>query len=130
MTEYEFATLTIREHTLWVAMAQVAATLAIGLGQIAVVWFGIRTMRIAGDRRAFELDQRHAESMRAMGERHAESMRSLDNIAADAAAQRRALDNLLADAATQRRAFDNLLADSATQRRALETLITRTSSSG
>lgn len=119
MTEYEFATLTIREHTLWVAMAQVAATLAIGLGQIAVVWFGIRTMRIAGDRRAFELDQRHAESMR-----------SLDNIAADAAAQRRALDNLLADAATQRRAFDNLLADSATQRRALETLITRTSSSG
>ena len=64
MTEYEAATLALREGTLWVAIGQ----LLIGLGQIAIVWYGIRAMQRAGDRRAKEQDQRHAEAMIALEE--------------------------------------------------------------
>ena len=70
MNEYEAATLAFRTATLAaqetglkVAMAQVAATLAIGAGQIAIVWYGIRAMRQAGEARATEQDQRHTEAM-------------------------------------------------------------------
>ena len=70
MTEFEIATLAyqqaslaLRESALWVAVAQVAASLAIGIGQIAVVWYGIRAMQRAGTQRAYEQDQRHAEAM-------------------------------------------------------------------
>ena len=73
MSEFEIATLAhqqstlaLRESALWVAVAQVAATLMIGIGQIAVVWYGIRVMQRAGAQRAREQDQRHAESMRAL----------------------------------------------------------------
>ena len=68
MTDYELATLSIREWGLWAAFGQIAATVAIGLGQIAIVWFGIRIMRQAGDRRAKEQDQRHDETMLALRE--------------------------------------------------------------
>ena len=68
MTEFEIATLAyqqaslaLRESALWVAVAQVAASLAIGIGQIAVVWYGIRAMQRAGTQRAYEQDQRHAD---------------------------------------------------------------------
>ena len=64
MNEYELATLSIREWGLWAAFGQ----LAIGLGQIAVVWFGIRVMRQAGERRSKEQDQRHDETMLALRE--------------------------------------------------------------
>ena len=73
MSEFEIATLALRESALalresalWVAVAQVAAALMIGIGQIAVVWYGIRVMQRAGAQRAREQDQRHAESMRAL----------------------------------------------------------------
>ena len=70
MTEFEIASLAhqeaslaLRDSALMVAIAQVAATLVIGLGQIAVVWYGIRAMQRAGTTRAKEQDQRHAEAM-------------------------------------------------------------------
>ena len=63
---FQHASLDIRGNALWVAGAQVAATLAIGIGQIAVVWFGIRVMQRAGERRSAEQDQRHTEAMRAL----------------------------------------------------------------
>ena len=63
---YQQSTLALRESALWVAVAQVAATLMIGIGQVAVVWYGIRVMQRAGAQRAREQDQRHAESMRAL----------------------------------------------------------------
>lgn len=66
MTEYETATLAFRtaslaaQHAgLWIAAAHVA----VGLIQAAIVWYGIRTMQRAGDRRAKEQDERHAEAM-------------------------------------------------------------------
>ena len=62
------AALALRASALTVAKWQVAATLAIGIGQIAVVAFGIRAMTRAGERRAREQDQRHDESMTALRE--------------------------------------------------------------
>ena len=66
MTEFEIATLAARDAALWVAIAQIAAAIAIGLGQIAVVWYGIRTMQRAGEQRARDQDQRHDEAMTAL----------------------------------------------------------------
>ena len=86
MNEHELAlaTLSIREWGLWAAFGQ----LAIGLGQIAVVWFGIRVMRQAGDRRAKEQDQRHTEAMDLQRDQHTETMAALD-------VQRLALETLI-----------------------------------
>ena len=64
MDEYEAATLAVRTAALWVAYGQVAVTLVIGIGQIAVVWHGIRAMQRMGAARAREQDQRHEEAMR------------------------------------------------------------------
>ena len=113
MTEYELATLAIREAALRATWAQVAATLAIGLGQIAIVAIGIRAMQRAGERRAKEQDQRHAEAMRDQDRRHAEAMRNEDQRHAEAM-QRHA-------EAMQRLDI---------QARALETLIARTAPAG
>ena len=66
MTEYEIATLASRTLGHWIAAGQVGAAIAIGIGQIAIVWYGIRAMQRAGDRRAREQDQRHAEAMQAL----------------------------------------------------------------
>ena len=60
------AALAIDRAGLWVAVAQVAATVVIGLGQIAVVWYGIRAMQRTGNQRAREQDQRHDEAMTAL----------------------------------------------------------------
>ena len=66
MTEYESATLAFRtaslaaQHAgLWTAAAHVA----VGLIQAAIVWYGIRAMQRAGEQRARDQDQRHAEAM-------------------------------------------------------------------
>ena len=92
--DYEAATLAIREWTLWVAIAQVA----ISAIQTGIVYYGIRAMIRATDRRSHEAaeaaeraetarreaadaarreaDQRHAEAMQAGAERHAEAMQA------------------------------------------------------
>ena len=110
MTEYEAATLAFRTASLaaqqaglWIAGAHVA----VGLIQAGIVWYGIRAMQRAADRRADEsrrleaaderrhaeamqtLDQHHAETMQALDRRHAEAMQALD-------VQRRALETLIA----------------------------------
>ena len=66
MTEYESATLVLREWALWAAVAQVVTTLIVGAAQIAIVAYGIRAMRAASDKRAHEQDQRHHEAMKAL----------------------------------------------------------------
>ena len=82
--DYEAATLAIREWTLWVAIAQ----LMISAIQTGLVYYGIRAMIRATDRRSHdtaaaaadarrEADQRHAEAMQAGAERHAENMAAL-----------------------------------------------------
>ena len=86
--DYEAATLAIREWMLWVAIAQVT----ISAIQTGIVYYGIRAMIRATDRRSHdaaeataaarrEADQRHAEAMKAGAEhesrRHAENMAAL-----------------------------------------------------
>ena len=110
MNEYEAATLAFRtaslaaQHAgLWIAGAHVAVGLAVGIAQVAVVWYGIRAMQRAADRRADESrrleaadERRHAETMQALDtqrqaldRQHAESMQALD-------VQRQALSTLIA----------------------------------
>ena len=57
MTPFEMST---------VALA--AAQVAVGIGQVAVIWYGIRAMVAFGADHAREFDQRHAESMVALRE--------------------------------------------------------------
>lgn len=83
MTEFEMATLAFQKETLflrglgvWAAFAHVGVSLLIGLGQIAIVWYGIRAMQLASDRRTKEQDQRHEEAMTALNESR-ESLRAL-----------------------------------------------------
>ncbi len=71
MTEFETASLAVREWTLWVTTSMQA--LAVG-----AILFGIWQMRRAGDQREKREDQRHREAMRALDGRHAEAMRALD----------------------------------------------------
>lgn len=84
MTEFEIASLAAREAALWVAVAQIAATVAIGTGQIAIVWYGIRAMNRSSAERA----QDRRERERASERRHAETMAAIDT-------QRRALETLI-----------------------------------
>jgi len=80
MTEFEIASIALQKASLWASYGQIAATVTIGLGQIAIVWHGIRAMQRAGDRRAREQDQRHAETMRRQDRQHAETMPALETL--------------------------------------------------
>ena len=95
MNEYEIASLAAREAALWVAVAQVAATLAIGIGQIAVVWYGIRAMQRMGATRAREQDQRHEETMTRADQRHEEAMTALNELIRAGQAQTAALETVI-----------------------------------
>ena len=95
MNEYEMASLAARKAALWVAVAQVAATLAIGIGQIAVVWYGIRAMQRMGATRAREQDQRHEETMTRADQRHEETMTALNELIRAGQAQTAALETVI-----------------------------------
>ena len=74
------------------------ASLALGVAQIGIVHYGIRTMQTMGDNRAAEADKkhqqvidsletrdradarRHAETMQANAERHDEAMTALQEL--------------------------------------------------
>ncbi len=67
-----------------IAASHVIATVAIGLGQIGIVWVGIRAMNRASAERARDrtqaarvADQRHAETLQTADQRHAEAMTAL-----------------------------------------------------
>ena len=74
MTEFEIATL--------------ATSIAIGLGQIGIVWYGIRAMTQGAASRALESERQ----ARVQDQRHAEAMQALDM-------QRQALETLITRAA-------------------------------
>ena len=79
----------MRRTGLWIAGAHVAATVVIGLGQIAVVAWGIRAMQRASDQRSRDAREEASRLAQADERRHAESMRALDM-------QRQALEALIA----------------------------------
>ncbi|MCY4550744.1 MAG: hypothetical protein OXC28_20465 [Defluviicoccus sp.] len=77
MTEFETATLALREAALWTAIAHVAVALLIGLGQIAIVYYGISEMKRIGAQQAVETGKRDKADKRrhkAEKRRHAEAM--------------------------------------------------------
>ena len=100
--------------------ASLAARILIGAGQIAVVWWGIKTMlRVTADRetqgkeQAEASRQQHVEVMAAADRRHAEAMQAAD---------RQHVENM--QAADRQHAETMAVLDA--QRRALEALIERT----
>ncbi len=126
MTEYEIATLAFQDATIafqnatlasrtlghWITIAQIAATFVIGLGQIGIVWYGIRAMNRASaarDRATAARDARDAQAAAEARQRDAQAQRD--------AAQR--------DADSRRRHAEAMTAFDL-QRQALETLIART----
>ncbi len=71
MTPFETA-------SLWAAFGHITVAATIGLGQIAIVWYGIRTMQKMGVQRAREQDSRHEEVLRESDRRHEEVLRESD----------------------------------------------------
>ena len=71
MTPFETA-------SLWAAFGHITVAATIGLGQIAIVWYGIRTMQKMGTQRAREQDSRHEEVLRESDRRHEEALRESD----------------------------------------------------
>ena len=71
MTPFETA-------SLWAAFGHITVAATIGLGQIAIVWYGIRTMQKMGAQRAREQDSRHEEVLRESDRRHEEALRESD----------------------------------------------------
>ena len=146
--DYEAATLTIREWTLWVAAASLVVSAVVGGLQCFLIWRGLVIMRRAADTRdralenqRRESDQRHAEAMKAGAERHAEAMKaSADAMKAGAERHAEAMkasadamkvgaerhaENMAALGA-QSRALDALIEGHRAQTASLETLIERT----
>ena len=90
MTEFEAASLSLREAALWVAIAGVL----VGAGKLAAICWGIRVMNgiyddwrrdiEARNRRteeyARQARKRHAEAMRQGRERHEEAMAALTEL--------------------------------------------------
>ena len=70
MTEFETASLTLREATLWATWA----TIFLGLVQIGIIYYGIRVMKDMGAQRAKEADKRDQADSR----RHTEAMTALE----------------------------------------------------
>ena len=122
MTEYETATLAFRtaslaaQHAgLWTAAAHVA----VGLIQAAIVWYGIRAMQRAGDRRAEEQDQRHAEAMQRIDQQGAALTALIDE-------QREHRAALIDGQREERAAFAALIDGQREQGAALAALVQRT----
>ena len=81
VTEFETATLALREAALFTAIAHVVVALLIGFGQIGIVYYGIREMGKMSDERAKEAKKRAKEAKKrdkADARRHTEAMTALE----------------------------------------------------
>ena len=87
MIASEIAPHAARDAALRAAIAQAATTAASGSGRIAVLRYGIRTMREAGER--CEHARWNTEAMQANAGWHAESMRALEVLIERTAASER-----------------------------------------
>ena len=83
--EIQESTLDIRRTGLWIAAAHVA----VGLLQAAIVWYGIRAMQRATERRADDARDEARRLAQADERRHTEVMQAFD-------LQRQALETLIA----------------------------------
>ena len=80
MTEFEAATLSAQNALIWVGVVQASVALVVGLGEIGVIAWAVRTMVRDGGNREQRHADRHAEAMA----KHAETMaRHAENMEAD-----------------------------------------------
>ena len=77
-------------------VATLATNVAIGLGQIGIIWYGIRAMTRSTKDRSDEHDKRHAEAMTAQDKHHTEAMVALNALIDGQRDDRRALHELIA----------------------------------
>ncbi len=63
MTEFEAASLAVREAALTATYLQATVAAAVGLGQLVAILYGIHRMGRASDQREKREDQRHTEAM-------------------------------------------------------------------
>ena len=77
MTEYETATLALREAALFIAIAHVVVSLLVGLGQIGIVYYGIRVL---GVREAENREKADKRRHKAEKRRHTEAMTALQEL--------------------------------------------------
>ena len=61
------------DHEILAIWAQVAATLVVGAGQLVMIGFGLRQMRLSGERRDRQLDAMET-AQRAQSERQGEAL--------------------------------------------------------
>ncbi|MDE0334494.1 MAG: hypothetical protein OXI64_06005 [Defluviicoccus sp.] len=76
MSEFETASLAIREAAMWIAAAHVTVALLVGVGQIGIVYYGIQVMNRMGAQRAKEARKRDKAEKR----RHTETMTALQEL--------------------------------------------------
>jgi len=77
-------------------VATLSTNVAIGLGQIGIIWYGIRAMTRSTKERADEHDKRHAEAMTPQDKHHTEAMAALNALINGQRDDRRALHELIA----------------------------------
>ena len=80
-------------------IATLASNIAIGLGQIGIVWYAIRAMTRSAKDRGDDHDKRHTDAMTTQDKRHAESMTAQDKRHAETMAaleiQRQGIETLI-----------------------------------
>ena len=72
MTEFELATIALRQDAIWIS-------LAIGLGQIGIVWYGIRAMNRSSSERANDRRE-HSRSPEALIRQSDANVRALQEL--------------------------------------------------
>ena len=85
MTEFQMATLEISRAGLeisriglWIAAIHAFISLIVGVGQCALIWYGLKLMQRGTERREEQSKRQHEETMAALDTRHRESMRALE----------------------------------------------------
>ena len=78
MTEFEIATLEFTRISLWISAIHAFISLIVGVGQCALIWYGLRLMQSGTERREEQSKRLHEETMAALENRHREAMRALE----------------------------------------------------
>ncbi len=71
MTQFEIL-------TLWISAIHAFISFMVGVGQCALIWYGLKLMQRGTERREEQSKRLHEETMAALDTRHREAMRALE----------------------------------------------------
>lgn len=74
MTEFQMATLEFTRISLWISAIHAFISLIVGVGQCALILYGLRLMQRGTERREEQSKRQHEETMAALDTRHREAM--------------------------------------------------------